>query len=94
MGKCKIDPNNPKGAKCLKRFTVKCVGKERKNYAETNFERITASPEALAPHMTRYDYCDAYAPFIAADGENYETEEEAIEATTYWLNQPAEEGQK
>ena len=94
MGKCKIDPNSPKGAKCLKRFTVKCVGKECKNYAETNFERITASPEALAPHLIRYDDWDAYAPFIAADGENYVAEEEAIEATVYWLNQPAEEGQK
>ena len=92
MGKCKIYPNNPKGAKCLKRFTVKCVGKECKNYAETNFERITASPEALAPHMTRYDDWDAYAPFIAADGENYETEEEAIEATVYWLNRSTKEG--
>ena len=67
MGKCKIDPNNPKGAKCLKRFKGKCVGKERKNYAETNFERITASPEELAPHLIRYVDWVAFAPFIAAD---------------------------
>lgn len=52
----------------------------------TNFERITAIPEALAPLLTRYDDWDAYAPFIAADGENYATEEEAIEATMRWLN--------
>lgn len=55
-------------------------------------ERITASPEALAPHLIRYDDWDAFAPFIAADGENYVAEEEAIEATAYWLNRSAKEG--
>ena len=34
----------------------------------------------------------AFAPFIAADGENYVAEEEAIEATAYWLNRSAKEG--
>ncbi len=70
MGKCKIDPNNPKGAKCLKRFTVKCVGKECKNYAETNFERITASPEALTEFLLQLitDMCN--------DGIQYSDDED------------------
>ena len=91
MGKCKIDGMD--GGRCPQTGGP-CKKANCASYACTNFERITASPEALAPHMTRYDDWDAYAPFIAADEENYDTEEEAIEATVCWLNQPAEEGQK
>ena len=88
MGKCE---NCKKYGDCKgSGFTWPCGAYRPKTI--TNFERIAASPEALAPHMTRYDDWDAYAPFIAADGENYVAEEEAIEATVYWLNQPAEEG--
>ena len=88
MGKCE---NCKKYEDCKEgAFTWPCGAYVPKTI--TNFERITASPEALAPHMTRYDYCDAYAPFIAADGENYVAEEEAIEATVYWLNWSAKEG--
>ena len=88
MGKCE---NCKKNEDCKESgFTWPCGAYRPKTI--TNFERITASPEALAPHMTRYDDWDAYAPFTAADGENYETEEEAIEATVYWLNRSAKEG--
>lgn len=64
MGKCE---NCKKYEDCKESgFTWPCGAYVPKTI--TNFERIAASPEALAPHMTRYDDWDAYAPFIAADG--------------------------
>lgn len=75
MGKCKIDPNNPKGAKCLKRFTVKCVGKECKNYAETNFERITASPGTLAKELSTI-FCNGFGRIQILEWLNQPAKEE------------------
>ena len=89
MGKCKIDLNNPKGAKCLKNFSVLCVGRECENYACTNFERIMASPEALSAWLTSV-FSEPLCRSCALQGEDCYSGE-CADGVAKWLDKPVEE---
>jgi hypothetical protein len=89
-GECKFysygNCNKIKDVLYLHNTNIACIAFESKN--PTIFDRITASPEVLAPYFVRADFDEPFLPwFSTLTNESFETHEQAIAATVKKLKE-------
>lgn len=70
------------------------IGREDYMPVETNFSRITRSPESLAPHLIFYVDNKGWYVFLGDAYSPFKTSQDAIEYVINWLNQEAAKEKK